>query len=295
MTRARDRLIVCGISKRKINEEKDRRWHKLVRDALEAECVPSGEDNGPEAREWRAAAPANLPAAEPPRAEPTIDLPPWARARAPAAATFRHITPSAISADNEDEDDAGAFRPARSSFAAMTDGTATRALDRGRLIHRLLESLPAIAPDRRAAVGAHYLRAFAEGWNENERVALLAEVMAVMDSPAFAAAFAPGSRAEVEIAGRIATSSGPATIAGRIDRLAVSDREILIVDYKTNSPAPAEPPKPYIAQLAAYRALLNRIYPGRSVAAAILWTDGPSLVSIPAETLDRAALALSAS
>lgn len=295
MTRARDRLIVCGISKRKLSEEKDCRWHKLVCDALDAECTPANEENGAESREWRAAARAALPSAEPPPAEAAVELPPWAKADAPPSATsLRHITPSAIGAGEAEDDEELAFRPARSSFAAMTGGPATRALDRGRLIHRLLESLPTIAPDRRAAVGARYLEAFAKDWSEDERAALLAEVTAVMAEPAFAAAFAPGSRAEVEIAGRIALASGPATVSGRIDRLAVSDRDILIVDYKTNSPPPAEPPAAYVAQLAAYRALLNRIYPGKNVAAAILWTDGPSLVPISADMLNRAESDLSA-
>ncbi len=57
-------------------------------------------------------------------------------------------------------------------------------------------------------------------------------------------------------------------VSGKIDRLAVTEREVLIVDYKTNRPAPhgleAVPPA-YVAQLALYRALLQPVYPGRTV------------------------------
>ena len=69
----------------------------------------------------------------------------------------------------------------------------------------------------------------------------------------------------------------PLRLNGRIDRLAVTDHEVLIIDYKTNRPPPSEAAgvaPAYLFQLAAYRLALGRIYPGRPVRAAILWTDG---------------------
>ncbi len=45
-------------------------------------------------------------------------------------------------------------------------------------------------------------------------------------------------------------------------------------------------PQPYLQQLAAYRAAVAAIFPGRPVEAAILWTDGPVLMPIPAALLD---------
>jgi ATP-dependent helicase/nuclease subunit A len=65
---------------------------------------------------------------------------------------------------------------------------------------------------------------------------------------------------------------------------------ILVVDYKSNRPPPRrveDVPAIYLRQLAAYRALLNGVYPGRVVTCALLWTDGPLWMEIPAELLDR--------
>ena len=124
-----------------------------------------------------------------------------------------------------------------------------------------------------------------------ERAALLAEVMAVMAEPAFAPVFAEGSRAEVEIVGRVARASGEAAVSGRVDRLAVTPSQVLIVDYKTNRPAPetlADVPPAYVTQLALYRTILSRLYPGRAVTAALLWTDRPALMEIPSPLLDSA-------
>jgi ATP-dependent helicase/nuclease subunit A len=58
---------------------------------------------------------------------------------------------------------------------------------------------------------------------------------------------------------------------------------VLIVDYKTNRPPPTEAAAvspAYVEQLAAYRAALERIYPGRRVRTLLLWTDGPRLMEL---------------
>ena len=39
-------------------------------------------------------------------------------------------------------------------------------------------------------------------------------------------------------------------------------------------------PAAYLDQLAAYRAAIAAIYPGRAVRCALLWTDGPRLMAI---------------
>ena len=56
----------------------------------------------------------------------------------------------------------------------------------------------------------------------------------MLDDPRFAALFAPGSRAEVPIVGRIEGR----TVTGVVDRLVVTPDAVLIADYKTNRPAP---------------------------------------------------------
>ncbi len=67
---------------------------------------------------------------------------------------------------------------------------------------------------------------------------LARQVMAVLGDKRFAPLFAPGSRAEVSIAGKVMLNGELRTVAGYVDRLAVTDTEILIGDYKTNRPPP---------------------------------------------------------
>jgi ATP-dependent helicase/nuclease subunit A len=44
----------------------------------------------------------------------------------------------------------------------------------------------------------------------------------------------------------------------------------------------------YINQLATYRLALKKLFPGRAIRAALLWTDGPRLMEIPSTSLDVA-------
>jgi ATP-dependent helicase/nuclease subunit A len=115
-------------------------------------------------------------------------------------------------------------------------------------------------------------------------------VLAILSDPRFVALFGPGSRAEVSIAGRFRGRP----VAGQVDRLVVTSEAVLIADYKSNRPAPTsldqcvERYGSYVKQLALYRDVLRRVYPGRPVRAALLWTETLELMELPARSLDEA-------
>ena len=124
-----------------------------------------------------------------------------------------------------------------------------------------------------------------------------ARVLAILDDARFAAAFAPGSRAEVSIAGKVAALGPGGFISGQIDRLAADAETVLIVDYKTNRdpPATAEATPPaYLRQMALYREAMRGAFPGRAVRTALLWTETPDLMALPDSLLDAALAGLKA-
>ena len=124
---------------------------------------------------------------------------------------------------------------------------------------------------------------------------MLEQVNRVLDDPRFCELFLPGSRAEVPLVGRLPGANGTTAVSGQVDRLVVTDAAILLADYKTNQPAPRrieDVPKAYVAQLALYRAVLRRLYPDKAVRAALVWTDVPDLMEVPAAALDAALAAL---
>jgi ATP-dependent helicase/nuclease subunit A len=189
----------------------------------------------------------------------------------------------------------GAARPVRSREPVWQR---TRALQRGTLVHRLLQSLPDVASDRRNDAALNFLRRNAGDWSEAERETLAAQVLDLIGDVRFAAVFADGSRAEVPIVGRLERPGGAAAlVSGQIDRLVVTEKDVLIVDFKTNQSPPtsaAEAPAAYVRQLALYRALLGKLYPQRTIRTALLWTETPELMEILPPALDAALASVTA-
>jgi len=120
---------------------------------------------------------------------------------------------------------------------------------------------------------------------------MVAQVCGVLEDPRFSALFAAGSRAELPIAGRLLVGGRMIAVSGQVDRLAVTADAVLIGDFKTNRPAPRaveDVPSAYVCQLALYRNVLQQLYPDRAVRAALIWTEIPDLMEIPAAPMDSA-------
>jgi ATP-dependent helicase/nuclease subunit A len=278
MTRAQEQLIVTGWERRR--NGKDTNWHEMITAGLErvagAQCLDMRLAPDVVGLGWRLTTrPApeqrqlGLPLDRQARAAPPPD---WlARPVAVEPGLARPLSPSHL-------DDAS--EPA----ASPLDGIDR--YRRGRLIHRLLQSLPDRPAGERAAAMRRFLAQPGLMMDEAAREEIAAEVAAVLQAPEIAHAFGPGSRAEVPLAGVV----GGRVVAGQVDRLAVSDQEVLVIDYKTNRTPPATPeavPSVYLRQMAAYGALLRQIYPDRRVRCALLWTEGPRLMPLDEEVLAR--------
>jgi ATP-dependent helicase/nuclease subunit A len=174
--------------------------------------------------------------------------------------------------------------------------TAPARFGRGRLIHRLLQTLPDLPEARRARIAERFLALPRHKLSPAEQNEIAQSILHVLSRTDFAPVFAPGSRAEVPVVGQLALKTGPVPIFGIIDRLALTDEHVLIVDYKTNRPPPAAwngVAPAYLSQMAAYGAVLASIYPGRRIRSALLWTETLTLMALPPEALAKALAAAS--
>jgi ATP-dependent helicase/nuclease subunit A len=280
MTRAADRLVVCGALGKQAMPVGC--WYQLVQDGLAASglLVEEAADHGDGTvlRFRTTPRQASAPAPQNTKQMALALAPAWLHASLPTEAAFDPVLrPS----------DTAAYAPRARDAADIASRRA--ALLRGSVVHRLLQSLPDIPPDRRTDVARQFLMRGAQDLAA-EHDALVAQVTRLLDDARFKPLFAPGSRAEVPIVGRIATSQGSRIVSGQIDRLAITPDAVLIADYKTDRPAPRRPndiPHGYLRQLALYRAVLTRIYPGRRVRAALIWTDVPELMELSEAALDH--------
>ncbi len=198
----------------------------------------------------------------------------------PAPETAR---PEALAPSRPEGVELGTVPAAASPLAERASG-GDRLL-RGRLLHALLQHLPELPAADREAAARSWLDRPGQGLPDGAAATLAAEAMAILAHPDLAPAFAPGSRAEVPLTGQI----GSHVVGGLVDRLAVLDDRVLVVDYKTNRRAPDRPedtPVMYLRQMAAYRAVLRGIFPGRAVRCALVWTRAARVAMLPDALLD---------
>ncbi|MCB2089425.1 MAG: UvrD-helicase domain-containing protein, partial [Sphingomonadaceae bacterium] len=205
-------------------------------------------------------------------ADPLGPLPDWAaNPVGPEPKPPRPLAPSSVGEEQ------GADPP-------LPPDVAREAARRGVLLHRLLERLPVIAPDDREEQARNWLTRQAGELDETLREDMLRSALAVLDEPGFAEIFGPDGLAEVPLA---AVVEGQ-VVAGRVDRLLVTDSEVTLVDFKTSRRPPAalkQVPEATLRQMGAYAAALAQIYPGRVIRAALLYTQAPRLIELPAEVL----------
>ncbi len=300
MTRARDRLYVCGFEGAKGRAANC--WYDIIHNRLAASCKKIAIADGKSI--WRLESPqaakTETAKSAPVAAEASRALPLFAMRRAAIEPQLTMpLAPSRLepyAPDSEGEPlvaprtaDDPASDGGRPSPAAMVSGN--RFL-RGTITHALLQYLPDIEAGERKATATAFVTRRGEELPAKVRLGIVRETLAILTSGDFALLFSPLSRAEVPISAvipRPAGMSGPALrLTGQIDRLAVTASDVFIVDYKTNRPPPHEVQRvapAYLFQLAAYALALREIYPDKRVRAALLWTDGPRLMEIPGEIL----------
>lgn len=288
LTRAEDRLVVCGWQGRRgvdtacwyrlveqgmqalgATTTPFRAWEgaTLVHDAPQRAAVPTlpgpaaTGDTVPPA--WLGQAPDWRPHDPPP--EPSLPRP-LAPSR-PEGVAFGPV-PRAASP----------LRP-----AASPGGDRFR---RGALMHTLLQHLPSLPPAEREAAALRHVSGAARDFTPGETASLVREALAVLETPALAALFGPGSVAEQPLTALV----GSLVVSGRVDRMAVLPDRVLVADFKTGHDAPPDAeatPVLYLRQMAAYRAVLRLIWDSRPVVCVLVWTRGPAVTMLPDWLLDQ--------
>ena len=297
MTRARDRLYVAGYENSRGRENGC--WYDLI-------CNGVGVD--PDAADfsgWSSTSDQTAPPDKPKKAIETaaasVALPDFALRRAPSEPALSiPLAPSRFEPYEADAEGEPVVAPPSShnrtldsseqTSPSVSTGDPNRFL-RGTLTHALLEHLPRLPKETRRKAAENFLAQRGSALARPVRASIMAEVFRVFSDPAFERLFGAEARAEVPLAANIPRphGKGPALkLSGFIDRLAVTDDHVLIVDYKTNRVPPPDAgstPAAYLYQMAAYVLALEQIYGQKPVRAALLWTSEPRLMELPPSLL----------
>ncbi len=286
MTRARDRLYICGFHNRPEDALPPQCWYLRVAPVLRQIGKSRTDPEGRIIWFYEGVEPGTGEFPEDEEDEATFEpLPEWIDTLPAAAATdVPELKPSRRPAAHPQE-----------TINPPLRGGAGRDRARGVHIHRLLEALPGLDPAAREAAARRYLAMPGHGLDARGQEDILSSTVAVLDHGEFRDVFSPEGLAEVSIAAQVKLPDGrEAAMAGRIDRLLVREHDVLVVDYKASRPPPrtlADIDPAYIRQLALYRLALASIYPQKTVRGAILWTESLKLMEVPAGLMDTALLA----
>ncbi|MHC2299784.1 double-strand break repair helicase AddA [Rhizobium mongolense] len=293
MTRAADRLIVCGYRGARANSDT---WHMMISSAMEDSHphVTPATFNGPD-REWQGVKwrvpqagrtferSEKLEDRNEREALPSSILRPLPQQRQ----LPRPLSPSgAGTIIDEEADDLLINSPL---FAEKN--RSDRSLEKGRLIHRMLQTLPDIAPAERAEAAARYANRAARFWPETERHQLIDSVLKLLAEDSLQAIFAVHTQPEVSIMGTLTLKGGHYAVSGRVDRLAVFDDRVVVLDYKTNRVPPAtqkDIPFAHQAQLAIYREILAPLYPGKRIDCVLVYTENATVYTLTEHELEMA-------
>ncbi len=298
LTRASDRLLICGWQPGKAMPEGA--WYELCRRGF----VLAGAVRAPFAGGWEgdrlvieaAGAPAAGPAWAARIAAEPAPLPPWlgrAPLWQPTAPPVEPRLPNPLAPSRPDDVAFGPRPAARSPLQRASRELAGReaGLQRGRVVHALLQHLPALPPQARLAAARAYAARPSHGLAPDQLDGLVDQALAVLDDPELAGLFGPDSRAEQPLAGLVEGGdlADGLVITGQVDRLLVLPDRVLLCDFKSGRLAPRDPahvPVLYLRQMAAYRALLHDLYASREIRCILVWTEGPSVMRLPDRLLD---------
>ncbi|MGB0577512.1 MAG: double-strand break repair helicase AddA [Alphaproteobacteria bacterium] len=281
MTRAEDRLYVCGWHTRRRAAKGN--WYELIETAMEKSGDSFDFDlsgiasQGWNGTGWRLSNPQTVEPDEAAKEAPVAigagELPNWVKRPPPP----ERIPPRPLAPSRPDD-----LEPATRS--PVSSGSAD-SFCRGLIIHHLLQLLPEVAEKDRPVAAQRYLARPVHDLTEEDQRSYAEEVLAILSDTEFSGLFGPDSRAEVPITGNL----GNHIVAGQVDRLIVQNDQVQIIDYKSNRPPPgdaADVSPVYLRQMAAYRAVLKSAFPDREIDCALLWTDAPHLMKLPGELLD---------
>jgi len=259
MTRARDELYVCGYKIHKDSPENS--WYRLVEEAVQSQGILRAVEFPDGNSFWRHGPDPTWNGMGSVLPKAAHDVPNW---------LFKNpdVVPQKLP-------------PAR----VRRDVDSTAAVARGRAIHKILQDLPGMTPD----AGLNFARRVLAKNGLDEKLA--EKICGLIAHPDHSDFFCADSQAEVSIG---SISANGQRITERIDRLVVRDKDILVLDYKTdwNVPDKLEVGHPHVLQLASYARTLGQAYDGKPVRAAILWTSLPRLDWIADDTLRKSMAAI---
>ncbi|WP_273717437.1 MULTISPECIES: double-strand break repair helicase AddA [Bartonella] len=293
MTRAEDRLFVCGYNGKKTLSDT---WLQLVKKALVPHAVTI---KGPaeDIAAWRycitSSSSASIINQEVPCAESQAlpPLPSFFSHKVPVEPVLpKPLKPSVASLSIEADTELSSSPKQLFTSPVLGETNTNRVffIEYGHIIHRLLQHLPDCPPQKRPDYARNYLNLKASHWEESQREDALRHVWKILDHVYLTPLFSEHSRAEVPLMGIVKIRGKEQAVSGQIDRLYITKNSIIFADFKTGIPPENEAaiaPHHWL-QMALYRKLLQAIHPDKDIQALLIYSKEAKIFKLPPEKLE---------
>ncbi|WP_336293746.1 double-strand break repair helicase AddA [Bartonella sp. CB169] len=296
MTRAEDRLFICGYSGARIFPHT---WLQLVKKALTPHAVLI-ENSAEDIAAWRycITPSSNIPinkeetCACVDRNQTFPPLPDFFSHKVPTESSLpKPLKPSVASLSIESDMELFPNQKQLNLSPVLGEKNTNRAfsIEYGNIVHRLLQYLPDCAPENRQDYARHYLNTKASHWHESQREEALCHVWQVLDNPYLQHLFSNLSRAEVSLMGIVKIRGKEQVVSGQIDRLYVTQNSIVFADFKTGTPPENEAAIApcYLLQMALYQKLLQTIHPEKDIQAILIYSKEAKIFKLNPEKLNE--------
>lgn len=292
MTRAEDRLILCGYKKN--NSSDSSGWLSLVEEEIfkqELQEISYDLEGNLTARRFVGSQSItedlskSMPQEVVNSKQSLVDIPDFFYQKMPVEKNKKpYIAPSLLSQLNVQLSHLKKWT--MSPILSRTVDNQVVAIERGLIVHSLLQYLPEIPLEEREIIAQKYVNNHLE-WNDDDKAQLIQDVMKIFMDENLKFLWSKQSRAEVSIMADIEINGEMQSFSAIIDRLVETDDSVIIVDYKTGAvPYNSNSiPLPYILQLALYTEVLAPIYPNKSIICFLIYTQGPNIFKISEEKL----------
>ncbi|WP_455479431.1 double-strand break repair helicase AddA [Bartonella sp. B23] len=293
MTRAEDRLFVCGYKSERTFSDT---WLQLIKKALKPHAVVI---KGPaeDIAAWRYCITPHtstlinqeVPCAHNKTLPPLPDFFSYKVSEEPTLP--KPLRPSVAGLSIKDDDELFSHSKQFGISPVLGETNTNRAffIEYGNIVHRLLQYLPNCEPKKRRDYARHYLNTKASHWNEIQRKDALNHVWKILDHSYLKPLFSEHSYAEVSLIGIVKIHGKEQTVSGQIDRLYITQNSIVFIDFKTGiSPKNEVAIAPhYLLQMALYRKLLQDIHPNKDIQALLVYSKEAKVFKLSPKKLDE--------
>ncbi|WP_375668845.1 double-strand break repair helicase AddA [Bartonella sp. MR168JLCBS] len=292
MTRAEDRLFICGYKGQKTQSHT---WLQLVKKALEPHALAI-KDSAEDIAAWRycitspssASINPKVPCAE---CQTLPPLPAFFSHKVPEEPVLpKPLKPSvaSLSIEADTELSSSPKQLTTSPVLGATNTNRAFSIEYGNIVHRLLQYLPDYPLQKRRDYARNYLNIKASHWYESQREDALRHVWKILDHVYLKPLFSEHSRAEVSLMGIVKIRGKEQAISGQIDRLYITQNSIIFADFKTGTPPENEAAiaSHHWLQMALYRKLLQAIHPDKDIQALLIYSKEAKIFKLSPEKLE---------